>query len=283
MEAAKATQPTRFEFYFRSQDVLYSYGFAFDATRIHEEWLFATAKKNEARYFERTTDEKGEVTVAFGPSLRGAIADEARARDLKGASTRADNLAADTRANQLFLSACAERNVGAVAPIMHWFEEILEIISAESPFEPLVLFAHVDRDFATFVGDFLRDAGTGIERVETEGQNLDFDRHFPGLSAEERTELETHFAQIEPESGAIWRERQRKETGCFAQQRGATSVGFVLDFTSRRGRRNGAFSARRRIRWHAKALRSGAHIFCAAQIPQGLDYRRNSTAVCIPT
>lgn len=201
-------QPSRFGFIFVHDGILYSYGFAVDSTRVHEEWLFATPDKREVRLFERLTDSDGKSHFEFGPFLRSAVAQEVEAKGLLGGKTRLDNIASDTRSNQLLLTECAERNVESLAPVRKWFDQVLKIIQAEDQFEPLTVFSHIDSEFAGFLGEFLRSAGTGIERVETQSEPLDFDRHFSGVTTSEQTEIEETLSRLRPGEYAYWKGRR---------------------------------------------------------------------------
>jgi len=48
LDTSFGNRPSRFEFIFRHQEILYSYGFAADSRQVHEEWLFATERKHES-------------------------------------------------------------------------------------------------------------------------------------------------------------------------------------------------------------------------------------------
>lgn len=232
LDADYATHPSRFEFIFRHEGILFSYGFAVDTRRVHEEWLFGTAGKRELRLFERVTDEHGKVRIEFGSSFRQAVAQEAAQQGLKGATTRVDNLAADTRPNQLFLTACIERNVAAVASVREWFNDGLEIVTAESMFVPLVQMFHHDHDFAGYLGEFLRAAGTGVESVETQTEEFDFDKHFPGVTDWNRAEIEEFINSIEAGGISFWKDEDGRRFGVSRDAEG--ELHFLSFFTLHR-------------------------------------------------
>jgi len=71
LDQERLGQPSRFDFLIDYHGVEYSYGFAVDAERVREEWLFARPGAREVRYFERLTDLSGQVTVEYGPELTG--------------------------------------------------------------------------------------------------------------------------------------------------------------------------------------------------------------------
>lgn len=185
-------QASRFEFIFRHDKVLYAYGFAVSARRVHEEWLFATPEKREQRLFERTTDEAGKVQVEFGPGLKKSVG-----------AARLGFIAQDTRPNQLLLTELSERNVEAIKPAMQWFKEVILLIGAESRVEQFPVVAHLSKNFKGFVRDFVNVAGTGIADIEVDSIPVDWERDFPGMPDSQREEIQTHLSKIEPRTGYL--------------------------------------------------------------------------------
>lgn len=192
LNAQRQKEPSRFEFIFRHAGVLYSYGFAISERHIEEEWLFAGAGKSEARWFERTTDEKGVVTVVPGASLK---------REVGAARTRF--LAQGTRANQLFLTECRERNVESMNPVMDWFSNVLTVIAAESEFRPLPVAIRLGGDIKDFLTHFLKAAGTGITSVDVTHQPVDLDQVFAAMSGTERAEIQEELRDLNTKDALI--------------------------------------------------------------------------------
>lgn len=178
--------PSRFEFLIDYEGVEYSYGFAVDSVRVREEWLFVRETARESRYFERVTDADGKVTVEIGPKL--AENDKKRRQFL-------EFVAQGTRPNQLFLTEAIDRNVEALKPLFLWFRSVLTIISAEEAPQPLAVRINREEDFVEFMADFLRNAGTGIDGLSSEEEPLDFEKHFPGVPASLREDIETELPQ----------------------------------------------------------------------------------------
>lgn len=173
-------RPSRFEFNFTHQGILYAYGFVLNSSQILEEWLYATPKKQEVRYFERVTLENKEVKVEFGRSFTGRSRDQAQFLEF---------IARGTRPNQLFLTEAMDRNVAQVAPVIHWFANVLTVISAEAQALDLEMTVHKSSERTDFMVSFLRMAGTGIEGVVTEEAPLDFDRYFPDMPESVREDI----------------------------------------------------------------------------------------------
>ena len=162
-------KPTQFEFTINHRGNLYNYGVKVNSKYILEEWLFGTPKDRrvEIKYFERVTSGKGEVKVEFGPILSDNNSKQKQFLEF---------VAKGTRPNQPFLTEAVDRNVKAVKPLMDWFREVLQVILAESKYDMLEVKAHKDRSFTSFLGKFLKTAGTGIETVVTERLPFDFDQ-----------------------------------------------------------------------------------------------------------
>jgi AAA15 family ATPase/GTPase len=175
------TKPSRFEFIIFYQNIRYYYGFIINNRRVLEEWLFVTPKKREVRYFERVTSEAGKVTVEIGGSL---------ARKNSKQRQFLEFVAQGTRPNQLFLTEALERNVKKLKPLYEWFENILQVVPATPRYLPLEMRANKEKNFITFLGDFLKQADTGIHDIRTVEEELDYNKHFPGLPEHIRLEIE---------------------------------------------------------------------------------------------
>lgn len=173
---------SRFEFVIHYLSVEYTYGFVVDSERVHEEWLYARPNVREVMLFERVSDENGKVTVEPGPSLAGRIKKEQQFLEF---------IAKGTRPNQLFLTEAVDRNVEKLEPLYNWFKEVLTIISASAGFQPIEVRSNLEEDFVKFIGEFLNKAGTGIDSVEAVEEEIDYDKHMPGISEEFRNEIET--------------------------------------------------------------------------------------------
>lgn len=165
-----AGKPSRFEFVLRHEKVLYTYGFACTDQEVAEEWLFAVLQKHEVRLFERVT-EAGKARVELGNQLAGT----------REARQRLQFVAAGTRRNQLFLTEANDRNVEALAPLVHWFRDHLTIVWPDAEYRPLVLRAHDDAQFAAYLSGFLTVADTGIGGIDLAAETLDEDRHLAGI------------------------------------------------------------------------------------------------------
>lgn len=177
-------QPSHFEFIIFYQNIRYHYGFIINHQRVLEEWLFVTPKIKEVRYFERVTSEADKVTVEVGGSL---------ARKNSKQRQFLEFVAQGTRPNQLFLTEALERNVKKLKPLYEWFENILQVVPATPRYLPLEIRANKEKNFITFLGDFLKQADTGIHDIITVEEELDYNKHFPGLPEQIRLEIENNI------------------------------------------------------------------------------------------
>jgi AAA15 family ATPase/GTPase len=151
--------PSKFEFIFKTQGVVYNYGFRLDSARIVEEWLFATPKTQEVLFFQRTTSESGHVEVEFGASFTERTAKHKQFLEF---------VAEGTRPNQLFLTEAVERNVSAVRPVIDWFKEVLLILTAEFRAKSLELTMHGSEAYTDLLKEWLQKSGSDIIAVTTE-------------------------------------------------------------------------------------------------------------------
>ena len=161
----QAGRPSKFEFIIKTQGVLYNYGFRLDASRIQEEWLYATPNKHEVKFFERTTSEDGRVEVETGPTLSGRRSKQKQFLQF---------VAQGTRRNQLFLTETLERNVAEVKPVLDWFQRRFLILSAEALPTNLEMNVHGDELLTELLQAVLRNTGTGIDEVFTKEIVFDF-------------------------------------------------------------------------------------------------------------
>ncbi len=171
-------RPSKFEFIFKTQGVLYNYGFRLDAFRVWEEWLYATPRTQEVKYFERMTDMKGETVAEFGPGLAGRT---------KRQKQFLEFVAQGTHPNQLFLTEATERNVAEVVPVMQWFQSSLHILSAEARTPNLETNFSANEALTKFLEAVVRNTGTGIGDINTKESPYDL-AELPQVYTEEMRE-----------------------------------------------------------------------------------------------
>jgi len=187
-------RPSKFEFTIRTQGVMYNYGFRVNASRVLEEWLFATREGIELKLFERTTTTV--VKVETGNELNGR-----QKQFFK-------SLAQTIRPNQLMLSECRDRDVENVGDhvnrILNWFTLNLVVIPDEFITDYLELHARANPEFRRSCAAVLRNLGTGIAGLTTNEVPFDIDTSVPEMSDTERNALRKTLAQIGPEEGGCY-------------------------------------------------------------------------------
>jgi AAA15 family ATPase/GTPase len=182
---SEVSRPSKFEFVIRTQGVLYNYGFRLEASRILEEWLYATPNKQEVKFFERVTSSEGKAEVPIRPALSGRSGRQKQFLEF---------VAQGTRPNQLFLTQAIENNVSELKPLFDWFEYTCLILSAEATSRDVEGRAHAYPDFTSFLSRFLCAADTGIENVTTEEIPFDFERFVPEMPNAQREEIRAIIA-----------------------------------------------------------------------------------------
>ena len=189
-------KPSKFEFIFTHQDARYSYGFKLNREQILEEWLHAIplGKRKEVMYFERITSSDRKTSVDYGSPLTGRSSKRKQFLEF---------IAEGTRPNQLLLTEAIDRNVEALSPIANWFRKALVIISAEATCISLGIQVLIDNSFTDFLRQFLVLAGTGIDGIEAEEVELDFDRYFPNMSKTEREDFLQEFSEIDKDAALM--------------------------------------------------------------------------------
>jgi len=180
LDATKKNLPSKFEVVIDYKEVEYSYGFLVDSKQVYEEWLFVRPNGREVKYFERTTDSNGKVYVEAGPSMVGRN---------KSDKEFVKFIAQGTRANQLFLKEAVDKNLEKLMPLFEWFSNVLTIIPASARYHPLELRASKEKDFLEYISSFLEQAGTGIKKVVSVKEDLDFDKSIPSLPSDMREDI----------------------------------------------------------------------------------------------
>ena len=180
-------KPSRFQFIFRTEGILYEYGFVLDNERIHEEWLFGTQntpRAKEKKFFERTTDEKGKSRVEFGAGLK--IRGEQDKQFLQF-------IAQGTRGNQLLLPETAGRDVTPFMPVFEWFIKLFFVSpDAVENSNPSYAFARTGYDDYL---SLLQSAGTNISKITTKKVPIDFDKEYHHLPLPKRKSIRDGLAQ----------------------------------------------------------------------------------------
>ncbi len=178
LDVETETAPSRFEFVFKHDGVLYSYGFVMDSDSVREEWLFARYTSQESKVFERATCE-GKVVVQPGSRL-------APTKDQK---QFIQFVAQGMRPNQLFLTEADSRNVELLKPVIDWFRDHLRIIPLQSQYLYLASQVRNDPEFVSFLSGFLSQADTGISSLRTEAEKFDLEKHLAGQTEDARGDI----------------------------------------------------------------------------------------------
>lgn len=158
LEGAKweAELPVKLEVMFKTEGVVYTYGFVVDRKIVREEWLFAYYSNRESKVFERTTNLQGEANLEIGGRL---LEDESKNKKYL------EFIAKGTRANRLFLSEAYTRNVDTVVPVWKWFAEKLNIIMPTSYFSQLETLMLKNPGFAAFISQSMSKLDLGLDGV----------------------------------------------------------------------------------------------------------------------
>lgn len=159
---AAPASPTRFELAIHHEGALWTYGFTATTERVHSEWLTRqpAGASSALPVFAREQLTGTATSVEFGDFL----ADE---------RPRRDHLAYGTRPEQLFLNEALRRNVRPLLPLGTWLRDRLQLILPEPKIVGLASRAAREPDFLAFLGELLRESGTGLEAVEVERSHIE--------------------------------------------------------------------------------------------------------------
>ncbi|WP_244475316.1 AAA family ATPase [Rhizobium sp. Leaf341] len=170
--SAKQRVPSEFIFNYRHEGTDYEYGFRVLPSHVTEEWLFSSPRGREVKLFERITKKlrngEFETAIDLGPSLKKrSRSDRATGEDFL------QFVAIGMAPSQLFLTETVQRNVKSLRKPFEWFHSCLQVITADSDYAHLNVRAHQDAEFVTKLSDKIRQAGIGIDRIETETRKFD--------------------------------------------------------------------------------------------------------------
>ncbi len=156
IDQAAASKDSRFEFTVMTKGVIYEYGIVLNTRRITEEWLYITKKVKEQPWFSRKTLSNGKVQVEIFHDL-------ARKRSEKHQLLKF--IAEGTRPNQPFLTELGERNIDEIKPLLHWFRNVLTVITPKSRYKALSLQTFTDKTFAEYLKKVMHLADIGISDI----------------------------------------------------------------------------------------------------------------------
>lgn len=154
-----ADGPSTFEVTFYLGRAKYTYGFAADSKKVHEEWLYAWPKGSGRKqtWFERSTPEYSDETWYFGSGLTGKL------------KTLSDSYMPDA----LFLSMFTTVSNEQLRPILKWFEQRFHFINNTVVLAPdaMKLRAEEDPEFAGWAKTFIRKLDLRIDDFEVVESN----------------------------------------------------------------------------------------------------------------
>lgn len=169
------TEPTFMEAYFVFGNEMYCYGLECDVRHIQHEWL--RVGQEETSLFERYTDASGNVTVKNYAEL---------ARLSKTKQERIELIAEGTRENQPFLTQAVEQNVIRARDIVFRIQNSLIVVTLDARDSRAAITMDNTPDSVKRLGNFLKFADTGIDKVELQYEPFDLSQ----LPEEQRRKIE---------------------------------------------------------------------------------------------
>jgi AAA15 family ATPase/GTPase len=157
-------EPSTFDLQFVAGGRVYRFGFEADDDRILKEWLAEVKGEKLTSIYERVTQPDGEVVVELGsvsnasPKLK-ALATVGGPQNASFLATVRANLEAEDYGDEL-------------QSTIKWFHLSLQLVAPDSTVKSLgSMLAHRE-DFATFAGEFLKRASTGVDHLQVEQKEI---------------------------------------------------------------------------------------------------------------
>jgi AAA15 family ATPase/GTPase len=208
LDEMSRTEHTEFEIGFLIDSSTYKYGFRFDQTAFHEEWLIDTTGRDKVLFRRMTEDPQG-VKRRGVEDLRAFAALPAREKiaDSKGRSVEflaaidalttvsfpnrnlgktleesrhLDGIRLDVRPNSLFLSAAAQKNHPVLSRICAYLSDALEAIRGQDIPSLMTRTAATcsEGDRREQIAKMMEFADTGIQDLEVTTQHVPYkDKH----------------------------------------------------------------------------------------------------------
>ena len=180
--------PTEFEVTFLHDGSLFQYGFAYDAKRIWEEWLFErpSATRKQRQIFTREFDANS-----------NAYNWETSATHLKG---ERQSWIAQTRDDALFVSTAMQLNAEPLKRPFNWLRRGLRTISNVESISPSTASRFDNEGWKSSVLAFLENADLRLEDVEVKERSVFETSSFKSLATEHQNQLKS----IIPEWAKTW-------------------------------------------------------------------------------
>ncbi len=157
-------EASTFDLQFVVEEKVYRFGCELDDDRILKEWLAEVKGEKLVSIYERISQADGEVIVELGTGFRAspklkALATVGGAQNVSFLATIRANLKAEDCGPEL-------------QAVTRWFERALHLVKPDEGPGALGPMLADDADFATFAGDFLRHASTGVEHLHVDKKEI---------------------------------------------------------------------------------------------------------------
>lgn len=145
-------QPSTLETEFLIDGIAYRYGFSADADKIHQEWLFTTAKRKEENVFVRVFSD-----FQVDKRFQGELKQKLRV------------LTEFTKSNVLFLSVLNQFNIGFAEKITDWFRKntLYTDLSIDRNIDLTSQLVKDDR-YRTLIYEILQKSDLGFSTIQDE-------------------------------------------------------------------------------------------------------------------
>ena len=155
LDAETENQPSEFEIVFVADGVRYQYGFAADATRVTEEWLFAFPAGRPQRWLGRAWN---------GSSYQW--------ESTSALSGQKQLWQESTRENALFLSTAVQLNSKQLMPVFDWFKKNLKIAGIGGWWDGHTVGLCQEKQSRSKILAFLKAADLDIDDMQVEKETF---------------------------------------------------------------------------------------------------------------
>lgn len=222
LDSESRNRPTEFEIILLINGIRYQYGFAYDAERILEEWLFVYRSNKPQKWFERRYDKKKnrDTWATFSTYFKGD----------KEVWKRT------TRKQALYLTQASQSNSEQLLQLYNWFSQELIVLPAHSTINLFpTLIKLEDPNYKKLVLQLMNAADIHINDIKVEkkkGQQFEFRFETgkpPDVRSMEKELPEIQFCHSYENGDQGWFDRKYES---FGTQRLLAYSGPLLDALS---------------------------------------------------
>lgn len=195
--------PSKFQFVFIKNDVVYDYGFTMNREQVVKEWLYLIEGDKEEVIYARTLNSQDRYDITISNKYLRKNSKERNKFELV-----LDTMGVKQK-RQLLMTKLSDNNIRIVEPVFEWFQE-MKIIYPDTKYDIMELRTSKNREFFSFLSTALEVLGTGINKVSFVTQKFDINETFEDMPSEIHERIYDVISTLEEDSLGVLEVRNRR-------------------------------------------------------------------------